>query len=117
MGNHNFFVTVLDAAGNPLSGVTIEVFWDGAGSPLRGISGSKSPGRMEVAVGAGAYHLRVSNDASAGRPVRSQDSRLMRTGDWPESEWEEVKQAGYAIDNRFYCHGHYSWDVEIKRTW
>jgi hypothetical protein len=117
-GNHNFFITVLDAAGNPLDGVTVEVFWDGANPPIHNISGSKGPGKIDQPVQPGDFRLRVISDASAGRPVTSETSRLMRTGFWPQSEWGELQQAGYPInDPAFYCYGHYSWDVEIRRTW
>ena len=117
-GNHNFYITVLDGSGRPLSGVTVEVFWDGV-SPSNPslLSVSGGDGKMNQPVTAGHFWLRVYADASAGRPVTSERSRLMRTGDWPEAEWEEVKQAGYPINHRFYCHGHYSWEVEIRRTW
>jgi hypothetical protein len=114
-GDHTFYISVLDAAGNPLNGVTVEIFWDGGA--LRVISGSKGPGKADQPITGGHFKLRVVEDAGAGRPVTSERSRLMRTGDWPEAEWEEVRQAGYAINHRFYCHSHYSWDVEIRRTW
>lgn len=119
LGNHNFYIKVLDAAGNPLNGVTVEVYWDGANPPLRSISGSKGPGYMDQPVQAGDFRLRVVEDAGAGRPVTSESSRLMRTGNWPnKDEWGELEAAGYPINNpSFYCWGHYSWDVEIKRTW
>lgn len=117
-GNHNFYVLVVNAAGQPIDGVTVEVFWDGANPSLRSISGSKGPGRLDQPVQPGDFYLRVVADASAGREIKSTVSRLMRTGFWPQGEWEELKAAGYPIDNpSFYCYGHYSWDVEIKRTW
>lgn len=117
-GDHNFYISVVNAAGAAIDGVTVEVFWDGANPPLRGISGSKGPGRIDQPVTPGDFRLRVVNDAGAGREISSETSRLMRTGFWPESEWEELKQAGYPTnDPAFYCYGHYSWDVEIRRTW
>jgi len=117
-GNHNFYITVLDGAGNPLNGVTVEIFWDGANPTIKAISGSKGPGKIDQPVQPGDFRLRVTNDAGAGRAVSSERSRLMRTGNWPQSEWDELKNAGYPInDPSFYCWGHYSWDVEIRRTW
>jgi hypothetical protein len=118
-GNHNFFITVLDGAGNPLNGVTVLIFWDGANPGIYAISGSKGSGKIDQPVQPGDYYLRVVQDSSAGRPVKGdQKSRLMRTGFWPQGEWQELKDAGYPIDNpSFYCYGHYSWDVEIRRTW
>ena len=121
VGNHNFFITVLDAAGNPLDGVTVEIYWDGANPSLRNISGSKGPGRIDQPVQPGDFYARVTNDAGAGRPVSSDPGRLMRTGKWPKAEWDQLAAAGYPTTNsgfnEIYCYGHYSWDVEIRRTW
>ncbi len=121
VGNHNFFVYVRDAAGNALDGVTVQVFWDGANPPLHAISGSKGPGRLDQPVQPGDFYLRVVNDAGAGRAVTSAVSRLMRTGRWPREEWDQLAAAGYPTTdsgfNEFYCYGHYSWDVEIQRSW
>jgi hypothetical protein len=45
----------------------------------------------------------------------------MRTGKWPKAEWDQLAAAGYPTTNsgfnEIYCYGHYSWDVEIRRTW
>jgi hypothetical protein len=117
-GNHNLYITIRDKAGNALNGVTVEIFWDGANPPLRNISGSKGPGFMDQPVTPGNFFARVVADAAAGRPVTSEVSRVLRTGFWPESEWDILKQAGYPInDPSYYCYGHYSWDVEFRRTW
>ena len=43
MGNHNIFVKVINAQGNPLDGVAVQRVWGKQedGTPLEGISGSK----------------------------------------------------------------------------
>ena len=119
LGMHNFLIGVRDAAGHPLDGITVELFWEGANPTLKNVSGSKAPGYIDQPVQPGDFRLRVTRDATADRPVTSQVSRLMRTGNWPSNEWDELKAAGYPPpdDLRFYCWGHYSWDVEIQRTW
>jgi hypothetical protein len=71
----------------PGSGIR-EVYLDAAESHQE----AQEMGKYEVT--AGNFFARVVADASAGRPVTSEVSRVLRTGFWPESEWDILKQAG-----------------------
>ena len=111
-------VTVVDAAGSPLNGVTIK----SALTDEEQVSGSKGPGIAEYVLG-GGQDLYIVRDAD-GRDVSSDTARGMSTN--PNGIPTEVLiGGGYCKDapdcdhfrQQWGCNGHYSWDVTFRRAY
>jgi hypothetical protein len=131
-GNHNIFVDVLDASGNPLKDVQLGDIWNNPG-PVTGHKGADLPGRAEYDLYKNSgYHILVKSDPSAGREVTSQVSDLLSTDDWkigiprlveggycPDQGTCEVlwNSGTFGVGNNSLCWGHYSWKVVFQRTW
>jgi len=109
---------VLDAAGQPLNGVTLV----GIYSRVEQVTGSKGPGMAEWILGDGDG-LRVVRDAD-GRPVSSDAAEGLVTDPARISDAQFIA-AGYCSDaascqalrDSNACHGHYSWDVTFRRSY
>ncbi len=131
-GNHNIFVNVIDAAGNPIKGVQLGDTWNNPG-PVTGHKGDDKPGRAEYDLYKdGGYYLLVKSDPTAGREVTSQTTELLSSDDW-KIGIPKLIEAGYCPDegtcrvlwnsgvfgegNNSLCWGHYSWEVVFQRTW
>lgn len=131
-GNHNIFVDVIDANGNPLKGVQLGDIWNNPG-PVTGHKGDDRPGRAEYDLYKdGGYYLLVKSDPSAGREVTSETTELLSSDDW-KIGIPRLIEAGYCPDegtcsvlwnsgvfgvgNNSLCWGHYSWEVVFQRTW
>jgi len=131
LGNHNIFVTVIDAAGNPIKGVELGDVWGNPG-PTTGHKGDDKPGWAEYDLFKNGFKILVKNDPTAGRPVTSQVSDLLSSNDW-EIGIPKLIEAGYCPDestcrtlwnsgvfgegNNSLCWGHYSWEITFQRTW
>ncbi len=110
-------VTVVDAAGNPLNGVTIRSAFTGEEQ----VTGSKGPGIAEYILGTG-QDVYIVRDAD-GREVTSDYARGMSTQ--PEGiSQDQLIAAGYCQDAASCayhltqgCRGHYSWDVTFRRAY
>jgi uncharacterized protein YraI len=115
--NHTLYLTVLDAAGNPLNGVTIR---DANGTEEH-VSGDKGPGKLEFALWFPGIDVVVVRDAD-GRQVTSDVARNMKVDTGAISD-DELTGAGYCtagcapfrLNNG--CTGHYSWDVTFQRAY
>jgi uncharacterized protein YraI len=116
--NHTLYLTVLDAAGNPLNGVTIK---DANGSEEH-VSGDKGPGKLEFALWFPGIDVVVARDAD-GRQVTSDVARDVKveTAAIPD---DVLTGAGYCtaggcaqfrMNNG--CTGHYSWEVVFQRAY
>ncbi len=132
MGNHNIFVEVIDAAGNPIKGVQLGDIWDNPG-PATGHKGDDKPGRAEYDLYKDSgYHILVTADPTAGREVTSEATELLSSDDW-KIGIPRLIEAGYCPDegtcrtlwnsgvfgegNNSLCWGHYSWEVVFQRIW
>jgi hypothetical protein len=131
LGNHNIFVTVIDAQGNPIKGVQLGDAWGNPG-PATGHKGDDRPGHAEYDLFKNGFKIFVQSDPTAGRPVTSQMTELLSSNDW-EIGIPKLIEAGYCPDegtckvlwnsgvfgegNNSLCWGHYSWDVTFQRTW
>lgn len=131
VGMHSIFVTVVDAAGNPLKGVELGDVWGNPG-PTTGHKGDDQPGLAVYDLYKNGFKIFVKNDPSAGRPVTSQVTELLSSNDW-EIGIPKLIEAGYCPDestcrvlwnsgvfgegNNSLCWGHYSWEVTFQRTW
>ncbi|MDX1520574.1 MAG: hypothetical protein R3264_03015 [Anaerolineae bacterium] len=131
-GNHNIFVKVLDAAGNPIKGVQIGDVWNNPG-PVTGHKGDDRPGEAEYDLYKNSgFHILVKSDPTAGRDVTSQTTELLSADDW-KIGIPRLIEAGYCANeadcrvqwnsgvfgegNNTLCWGHYSWEVVFQRTW
>ena len=118
-GMNVLFLRVVDANGNPLDGIIVRVRWDGGQEEV--VTGSKGPGRAEFPL-YGAYWARVVRDVS-GRAYTSEETRRV---DSVNPDYADLIQGGYCLDEadcrerdaaRQLCYGHYSWEVEFRRSW
>jgi hypothetical protein len=115
--NHTLYLTVLDAAGNPLNGVTIR---DANGTEEH-VSGDKGPGKLEFALWFPGIDVVVVRDAD-GREVTSDVARNLKVDTSGISD-EELTAAGYCTSScpQFRqnngCNGHYSWEVTFQRAY
>lgn len=118
---HNVFITVVDAAGNPLDGVVFEDSY----KTLRQISGSRGPGGAEYIFWGNGYQLQVVEYAPAGRPVTSELSPLVSPKDeeipipWLiEGHYcASTEECQSRVSQNLLCRGHYSYDMLFQRTW
>lgn len=129
-GNHNIYITVVDAAGAPINGVEIGDVWNNPG-PKTEVKNGKG-GSAEYLLFKNGFKIFVKNDPTAGRPVTSQVTELLSSNDW-EIGIPRLIEAGYCPDeatckvlwnsgvfgegNNSLCWGHYSWEVVFQRTW
>jgi len=112
-------VKVVDAAGNPLNGVTVKAMY---GAQEEVVTGSKGvPGDAEFVLG-GGQDVYIIRDVD-GRPVTSDVARGMSTN--PHAIPIPVLiSGGYCRDeascrafiNQYGCYGHYSWTVTFRRN-
>ncbi len=126
-GSHQIFVMVVDAAGNPLNGVTVEDT-DHAVPPHK--SGEKGPGKLEYDLYKNGYSLLVTKD-EGGNPASSQVSEKLSSNDW-EVGVPRLIEGGYCPDDatcrqkwnsgvfgqgtNSLCWGHYSWDITFQKS-
>ena len=115
--NHTLYLTVLDAAGSPLDGVTVR---DANGTEEH-VSGDKGPGKLEFALWFPGIDVVVVRDAD-GRQVTSDVARNMKVDTGAISD-DELTGAGYCtagcapfrLTNG--CTGHYSWEATFQRAY
>lgn len=119
-GAHSIYVTVVDAAGNPLDGVIVED--TGRVVPPK-VSGEKGPGKLEYDLWKNGFSLLVTKNQD-GSPATSDVTPKLSSvdGDIPD-EW--LVQANYCKDladcaqrksTNQLCLGHYAYNVTFKRT-
>lgn len=118
-GNHHIFVTVLDAAGNPLDGVVVHFVWTGEDQ----ITGKKGPGKTEFVQGKSGEQVLVAADSGGARTSEVTRVLDVREENIPISE---LVAAGYCgseaecqqrISENSLCRYHYSYEVIFQRTW
>lgn len=120
-GAHSIYVTVVDAAGNPLDGVIVED--TGRAVPPKA-SGEKGPGKLEYDLWKNGFSLQVTKNQD-GSPATSDITPKLSSvdGDIPD-EW--LVQANYCRDladcaqrksTNQLCLGHYAYNVTFKKTY
>lgn len=120
-GWHQIFVTVVDANGNPMDGVSVQ---DTFNAVPPHITGEKGAGKLEYDLWNNGFSLMVSKNPD-GSPATSEVTPKLSS--WDEDipdEW--LVQANYCRDmadcaarkaNNQLCRGHYSYNVVFKRTY
>jgi hypothetical protein len=121
-GNHNIFITVLDANGAPLDGVVVGDTWNN----VEETSGRKGPGLGEIPLYANAMAMTVKRDAATGQTYTSESTPPCASylTDIPN---EVLAEADYCANvdhcqwmrenDPWFCGGHYSWEVVFQRTY
>ena len=120
-GMHTIFITVLDAAGNPLNDIVVGDTWNN----VETMTGSKGPGKAEIDLWTNTMEMVIKRDGVTGQPYRSEVS-------FPFSSFmttipnEQMVAAGYCANDlecdwkreheSFFCGGHYSWEVTFQKT-
>jgi hypothetical protein len=119
-GMHSIFITVLDAAGNPLNDIVVGDTWNN----VEVVTGDKGVGKAEINLWTNTMEVFVKRDVQ-GQLYTSEVS-------FPFSSFmttipdEQMIQAGYCANElecqwkrqneSYYCGGHYSWEVIFQKT-
>ena len=117
-GRHELNITVVDAAGNPLNGVTLRSLYNGE----EHMSGEKGPGMAQWILYAPGNGVKVVRDVD-GREVTS--DHMDAPTDPRKMTNEELIGAGYctsdsdceAFKSLPGCYGHFSWSVTFQRSY
>ncbi len=101
-GNHNIFINVLDAAGNPLDGVVLIQTSDGNPGDIldRTVSGAKGPGKAEFTMWKGAYYM-VFVSGGDGSPASTEMARGLTSSFTDESECSDGGGGNTLFHNSF----------------
>ena len=115
---HNIFVTVLDAAGEPLDGAVVADRWGNYELP----SGDKGPGRVDFDLWKNSLELYVKLNPD-GSEARSDMTRRL-SSDAPEISdmikggvCKDDDECTAKIASNSFCYGHYAYEVTFQRTW
>jgi hypothetical protein len=112
-GLHNIYVTVLDAAGNPINGALVV---NTAPYPGKVVSGDKGPGKAEVLMNKEEFRLKV--ESVNGQPVTSETSHtLSLINPVPSDIAGKLGSACPSVEN---CplppYKHFSYLITFRRT-
>lgn len=118
---HSIFITVVDAAGNPLNNIVLGDTWNN----VEVVSGDKGDGKAEINLWTNTMEVTVKRDVQ-GQPYTSEVS-------FPFSSFmttipnDQMIAAGYCANKiecewkrqneSYYCGGHYSWEVIFQKTY
>ncbi len=116
-GRHELNIKVVDAAGNPLNGVTIRSLYNNE----EHVSGEKGPGMAQWILYAPGNGVKIVRDVD-GRDVTSDN--MDAPTDPRKMSNEELIGAGYCTNDSDCeafkalpgCYGHYSWSVTFQRS-
>ena len=124
-GEHNIFVTVVDAAGNPIDGVRVREVFTGI---VHG-TGEKGPGRVDFDIymdGGGQIEIVDENNNPISPQTRGMSANLP---DWdlflaagycnckPYPDVDSCRAGWEARDFRYMPNSHYVYDVVFQRTY
>ena len=112
-GLRNIYITVVDAAGNPIDGATIV---NTAPYPSQVVTGDKGPGKAEILMNAEEFRLMVAS--VNGQPVSSETSHAMSlVSPVPSDIAGKLGDACPTVDN---CplppYKHWSYVITFRRT-
>jgi hypothetical protein len=118
--DHTIYIQVVDAAGNPLTGVIVGDTYHN----IRTASGADGPGRLKIELWSNTMAMEVQGNID-GTPYTSEQTLPLSTRD-EDIPVEWLFEGGYcgSIDEcrlrqqtNGLCRGHYSYDVTFQRTW
>lgn len=112
-GQRNIYITVVDAAGNPIDGARLV---NTAPYPGQAITGDKGPGKAEILMDREEFRIKV--ESVNGQPVSSETSRTMSLiAPVPSDIAGKLGDACPTVDN---CplppYKHFSYVIVFKRT-
>ena len=121
LGKHQIFVTVVDAAGTPLDGVTVEDTFQAVPPHA---SGEKGPGKLEYDLWKNGFSLHVTKKAD-GSPATSQvTDKLSSVDEDIPVEWllqahycNSIEDCTTRKNTNQLCRGHYSYSVTFQRAY
>lgn len=113
-GQRNIYITVVDAAGNPLDGALIV---NTAPYPGQAVTGDKGPGKAEILMDREEFRIKV--ESVSGQPVSSETSRtLSLMAPEPADIAGKLGDACPTVDN---CplppYKHFSYVITFRRTY
>lgn len=113
-GQRNIYITVLDAAGNPLDGALIV---NTAPYPGQAVTGDKGPGKAEILMDREEFRIKV--ESVSGQPVSSETSRTMSlVAPVPSDIAGKLGDVCPTVDN---CplppYKHFSYVITFRRTY
>lgn len=119
-GDHSIYVTVLDAAGQPLTGIIVGDTYKN----VRAASGESGLGQLRIDLWSNTMSLEVQGNID-GTPYTSEQTVPLSTRDEDiPAEWlfaggycGSVADCQLRQKTNGLCRGHYSYDVKFQRTW
>lgn len=119
-GDHSIYVLVVDAAGQPLTGVIVGDTYKN----VRAASGSAGLGKLRIDLWSNTMSLEVQDNID-GTPYSSEQTLPLSTRDEDiPAEWlfaggycGSIADCQLRQKTNGLCRGHYSYDVTFQRTW
>ncbi|MBE7467981.1 MAG: hypothetical protein HS114_02460 [Anaerolineales bacterium] len=119
-GDHTIYVTVVDGAGQPLTGVIVGDTYKN----VRAASGSGGLGQLRIDLWSNTMSLEVQGHID-GTPYTSEQTLPLSTRDEDiPAEWlfaggycGSIEDCQLRQKTNGLCRGHYSYDVTFQRTW
>jgi hypothetical protein len=119
-GDHSIYVLVVDAAGQPLTGVIVGDTYKN----VRAASGSAGLGKLKIDLWSNTMSLEVQGNID-GSPYTSEQTLPLSTRDEDiPAEWlfaggycGSIADCQLRQKTNGLCRGHYSYDVTFQRTW
>jgi len=119
-GDHTIYVQVVDAAGQPLTGIIVGDTYKN----VRAASGSNGLGQLKIDLWSNTMALEVQGNID-GSPYTSEQTLPLSTRDEDiPAEWlfaggycGSIAECQLRQQTNGLCRGHYSYDVTFQRTW
>jgi len=119
-GDHTIYVTVLDGAGQPLTGVIVGDTYKN----VRAASGSGGLGQLRVDLWSNTMSLEVQGHIDGAVYTSEQTLPLSTRDEDIPAEWlfsggycGSIEDCQLRQKTNGLCRGHYSYDVTFQRTW
>ncbi|MBN1992072.1 MAG: hypothetical protein JW953_05165 [Anaerolineae bacterium] len=120
-GMHTIFITVLDAAGNPLNNIIVGDSWNN----VETVTGTKGVGKAEIDLWSNTMQMMVKGDTQGA--IYTSEISFPFSSFMTTIPNEQMIQAGYCANelecvwkrenDSYYCGGHYSWEVIFQKTY
>lgn len=119
-GDHSIYVLVVDAAGQPLTGVVVGDTYKN----VRAASGSAGLGKLRIDLWSNTMSLEVQGNIDGTAYTSEQTLPLSTRDEDIPAEWlfaggycGSIADCQLRQKTNGLCRGHYSYDVTFQRTW
>jgi hypothetical protein len=119
-GDHTIYVQVVDAAGQPLTGVIVGDTYHN----VRAATGTAGPGKLQIQLWSNTMALEVQGNINGTAYTSEQTLPLSTKDEDIPAEWlfaggycESIANCQLRQQTNGLCRGHYSYDVVFQRTW